>query len=133
MQARPGRRILPGWKHASCGGADFRRIDAVSYGRAPAPRTPNILTLVRTIVRAAIDIATGINALGLPANLTADQAGRNAPSATATPISGGRPHSTQHSVVADEVVPQSRKGMNTHQREENVRQVAVDIFGGMEN
>ena len=58
---------------------------------------------------------------------------RPVPSATATITSGGRPHPTEYCVVAYIVVPESRKGMDTNEREEDVRQIAVDILGGMED
>jgi hypothetical protein len=64
---------------------------------------------------------------------TASQDFFGPPSVTAPLTSGATPHSTQHPIVADVVVPESRKGMNNNQREQNVRQVAVDILGGMEN
>jgi acyl-CoA synthetase (AMP-forming)/AMP-acid ligase II len=45
----------------------------------------------------------------------------------------GRPHAPQHPVAADEMVPESGARVQSHQCEQRVGQVSMDILGGIED
>src|SRR5579872_3745484 len=51
----------------------------------------------------------------------------------ATWSSSARPHPQQHAVAPYELMPESREHVNADESEQRVRQITVNVLGGIEN